>query len=277
MDRIVIAESWERYFADLNLRSFDDLYHYPETVTVNQNQKRDVLKLTLGRGAEANVFFMKRFHDPHFKDIWAARRRCDALTSQAAVEWRNARFLLSNGIGTYEPVCIGERTRWGLEKASLFLTRQLDAVCLLDLVLHHWKDLGRTRQEEILTAVGLFAKTLHNLDISLPDLQIWHLYLHPDTSCGHTRLSVIDLHRMTRDVHSTRRKARDLGRLLWSMRPQYFDEGHRQLLLTTYFTDQNGSHREKMTRQIERFEAIFNHRHTADRYYRSTPSPSVSA
>jgi len=55
MDRMVFAESWESYFADRNLRRFDDLYRYPETVTVNRNRKRDVLKLTLGEGPETNV------------------------------------------------------------------------------------------------------------------------------------------------------------------------------------------------------------------------------
>ncbi len=60
------------------------------------------------------------------------------------------------------------------------------------------------------------------------------------------------------------------NRLLWSMRPPYFDENDRQLLLATCFADRNGSPRETITRQIERFEAMFSQRHTADRYYRAT-------
>jgi len=54
------------------------------------------------------------------------------------------------------------------------------------------------------------------------------------------------------------------------MRPPYFDENDRQLLLATCFADRNGSPRETITRQIERFEAMFSQRHTADRYYRAT-------
>ncbi len=270
MDKVVFAESWEPYFARLGLRTFDDFYNYPDTVTVNRNERRDVLKLTLGRGAEANTFFMKRFHDPHWKDIWAARWGGGGLASQAAVEWRNARFLLSNGIGTYEPVCLGERTRWGLEKASFFLTLELDAVCLLDLVLQDWKNLVRAGQEEILAAVGCFAKTLHGLDISLPDLQLWHLYVHRENPCGRSRLSVIDLHRMTWPVRSERRKAKDIGRLLWSMLPDYFDAGHRQVLLDTYLADRPQTRRQSLARRMERFEATLNRRHTARRYYKNT-------
>lgn len=50
MDKVVFAESWERYFADLGLRAFDDFYDYPETITVNQNGKRNVVRLALGGG-----------------------------------------------------------------------------------------------------------------------------------------------------------------------------------------------------------------------------------
>ncbi|MDI6450641.1 lipopolysaccharide kinase InaA family protein [Anaerobaca lacustris] len=270
MDKVVFAESWEPYFAALGLRTFDDFYDYPETLTVNRNRKRDVLKLALGEGADRKIFFMKRFHDPHLKDILATRSGLGGLTSQAGVEWRNARHLLKNGIGTYEPVCMGERTRWGLEKASFFVTRQLDGVCLLDLVEESWQGLDRGRQEKIIVAVANLARTLHGLDISLPDLQIWHLYLGADGPSGEDRLSVIDLHRMAQGVRSDKRKAKNLARLLWSMLPEYFDEDHRQLLLDSYFINHGGARRQGLLRYIERVEATFNRRHTARRYYRNT-------
>lgn len=275
MDKVVFAEAWEPYFARLGLRTFDGFYDYAGTVTVNRNRKRDVLKLALGEGPEAAAFFMKRFHDPHLKDILATWRGLGGLTSQAGVEWRNARCLLKNGIGTYEPVCMGERTRWGLEKASFFVTRQLDAVCLLDLVEESWQGLDRDRQNRIIVAIANLARAVHDLGISLPDLQIWHLYLHADGPSGDERLSVIDLHRMTQGVRSDRRKAKDLGRLLWSMLPSYFDTDHRQLLLDTYLADQEPTRRQTLLRDIERFETTFNQRHTADRYYSSARQAPV--
>jgi len=39
------------------------------------------------------------------------------------------------------------------------------------------------------------------------------------------------------------------------MRPQYFDENDRQLLLDTYFADLDGASRQTLVRRIERFEA----------------------
>lgn len=275
MDKVVFAESWERYFADLGLRAFDDFYDYPETITVNQNGKRNVVRLALGGEGGGEIFFMKRFHDPHLKDILAARHGLVRLGSQAAVEWRNARRLLKNSIGTYQPVCMGERTRWGLEKASFFLTRKLDAVCLLDLVVESWQGLDRNRQEKIIVAIANLARTLHGLGISLPDLQIWHLYLHADDSSDDTRLSVIDLHRMTQGNPSKKRRAKDLGRVLWSMLPEYFDKDHRQLLLDTYLANHDGAHRQTLRRNIERYEATLNRRHTARRYYRNAQSRSA--
>ena len=275
MDKVVFAESWEPYFARLGLRTFDDFYDCAETVTVNRNRKRDVLKLTLGEGPDRNVFFMKRFHDPHLKDILAAWHGCDGLTSQAGVEWRNSRRLQENGIGTYQGVCVGERTRWGLEKTSFFLTLELGAVCLLDFVIDNWQTLDRGRQEEIVVAMARFARTLHGLNISLPDLQLWHLYLPPSGSPNDGSLSVIDLHRMTWPVRSEKKKAKDVGRLLWSMLPDYFDADHRQLLLDTYFADLDGARRRALVRSIERFEATLNRRHTARRYYKTSQNQSA--
>ncbi len=270
MDKVVFAQSWEPYLARLGLTTFDDFYNYPETVAVNRNRKRDVLKLTLGEGADRRVFFMKRFHDPHLKDILATWHGRSGLTSQAGVEWRNSRHLQENGIGTYQGVCMGQRTRWGLEKASFFLTLELDAVCLLDYVVEKWQALDRDHQKRIVVAMARFARTLHGLNISLPDLQLWHLYLHTDGS-----LSVIDLHRMIWPVHSERKKARDIGRLLWSLLPDYFDADHRQLLLDTYFADLDGASRQTLVRRIERFEATLNRRHTARRYYKTSQNQSA--
>ncbi|NLT75715.1 MAG: hypothetical protein GXX98_04275 [Planctomycetes bacterium] len=275
MDNVIFADSWEAYFAGLGLRRFDDFYNYDDATTVNRNRKRNVQRMVFGSGPDRRVFFMKRFERPHLKDMLAARGRGDRLVSQAGVEWRNAWYLLNHGIGTYEPVCVGERTGWGLEKASFFVTQELDAVCLLDLVLERWHSLDRRRQEAILVAVANLARTVHGLDISLPDLQVWHLYLHADDSADIGRLSVIDLHRMTQRVRSPRKKARDLSRLLWSMVPEYFDEGHRRLLMETYLDGLTVPRKRALQAVITNYEAALNARHTAHRYYKSIQTSST--
>ena len=268
MDKIVFADSWESYFADLGLRTFNDFYDYAETTTVNENQKRNVQRLVLGQGPNRHTFFLKRFHSPHLKDMLAARRQFGRLVSQAGVEWRNARHLLDHGIATYQPVCMGQRTRWRLETDSFFITRELDAVCLLDFVVERWRGLDRQGQEKIITAMARLVQTLHKLDIVFPDLYVWHLFLHAEGPPDDCRLSVIDLHRMAQGVRSERPKARDISRLCWSMVPEYFDADHKQFLLDTCLTDVEAARRAALKGVIQRYEATLNKRHTAARYYK---------
>lgn len=271
MDKIVFADSWEPYFADLGLRTFDDFYDYAETTTVDKNHRRNVQRLVFGENTDRRTFFMKRFHSPHFKDMLAARRHFGHLISQAGVEWRNAQHLLENGIGTYQPVCMGQRRRWGIETNSFFVTRELEAVCLRDFVLDNWRSLDRPGQENIIVAMAKLVQTLHRLDISFPDLYVWHLFLRTDRLPDDCHFSIIDLHRMTQGARSQRKKARDLSRLRWSMLPEYFDEDHRRLLLGTYLESFAPAERKALTDAIERYDATLSKRHTAHRYYKKTP------
>ena len=271
MDRIVFADSWETYFGQVGLKAFDDFYDYVDTTEVHKNHRRNVQRLTFVEGTDRRTFFMKRFQNPHFKDMLAARRMCGSRTSQAGVEWHNARHLLANHIATYEPVCMGERTRWGIERNSFFVTRELEAICLRDFVIDNWRNLERHQQENILIAVGKLARALHKLDIAFPDLQVWHLFLHGNNLSADCHLSIIDLHRMSAGVRSQRRKARDLSRLCWSMVPEYFDEGDKQLLLDTCLADFSSSKRNGLKSIIKRYEDTLNRRKTAHRYYRKTP------
>ena len=271
MDRILFAGSWESYFAQLGLKEFDDFYEYADTTTVNKHHRRNVQRLVFRRNTKRRAFFMKRFQNPHFKDMLAARRTCGSGATQAGVEWHNAQHLLANHIGTYEPVCMGERTHWGIERDSFFVTQEIEGICLRDFVIDNWRNLERHQQENILIAVGKLVRALHKLDIAFPDLQIWHLFLHGKSLSANCHLSIIDLHRMSAGVRSQRRKARDLSRLYWSMVPEYFDEDHKQLLLDTCLEEFSPSQREGLKSVVKRYEATLNRRKTAHRYYRKTP------
>jgi len=277
MDKIVFADSWEPYFAGLGLKTFDDFYEYADANTVGKNHRRNVQRLAFDTDGNRCTFFMKRFQSPHFKDMVAACRTCGRPTTQAGVEWHNARYLLDNGIVTYEPVCMGERTRWGLERNSFFVTRELEGECLRDFVINNWYGLDRSRQEQILAAVAQFVRTLHQLGIVFPDLYIWHLFLRTERLWDDCQLSIIDLHRMTAGMRSQRRQARDLSRLCWSMVPKYFDDDHKEFLLETCLLDFNVSQRNALRGVIARYEATLNKRHTADRYYGKKASQLQSA
>ena len=132
MEKIFFTDSWEQYFQRFGLTTFDDFYHHCGASTVGRNTRRSVEKFTLGDAANRKVFFMKKFHNPHLKDKFSAVYNFGWPASQARVEWNNARYLLNNGIGTYKPVCIGERSGMGIERDSFVVTEELESVCLVE-------------------------------------------------------------------------------------------------------------------------------------------------
>ncbi len=237
MERIIFAESWREFFGGVGLESFGDFYDYPGGTKIGKNERRNVYRLTFGEGADAKVFYIKRFEKPHLKDMLSARCNFGRLTSQAGVEWSNANLLFENGIDTYKPVCMGKRTICGLERKSFVITEQLKSTCLLDFVIKKWHALERPRQDGIIIAMAKLARKAHQANISLQDLYIWHIFIDEESLEDDCRLSVIDLHRMLRNVKDPNKKIRDMGALYWSMSSDYFDAEHKDLLVATYTDD----------------------------------------
>ncbi|GAI58271.1 unnamed protein product, partial [marine sediment metagenome] len=135
---------------------------------------------------------------------------------------------------TYKPVCMGERTLCGFEKKSFIITEPLTSTCLLDFVKDKWTSLDRPTQKRIITAMAKLTRKAHDANISLQDLYIWHLFIDEATLENDPHLAVIDLHRMLRNVKSPDKKLADLGKLYWSLWEEYFDPGHKDLLISAY-------------------------------------------
>ncbi|MHC4148910.1 MAG: lipopolysaccharide kinase InaA family protein [Planctomycetota bacterium] len=237
MERIVFTDSWQAFFADFGLKSFDDFFAFPDAKIINENNKRQVCILTLGDEPGGKVFFLKRFHNPHLKDILFALRNSGSLCSQAAYEWRNANALLENGIATYKPVCFGERTRFGLESKSFLATEKLQALPMTDFVRENWEKLSAEQKERIITDLGRFVRRIHDLNVSLPDLYLWHIFIKEDQSLQSREFAVIDLHRMRCNVTSRNQKVKNLGRFDHSMVDKYFDERLKRLFVESYAAD----------------------------------------
>ena len=268
MEKIVFTDLWERYFQRFGLSSFDDLYSLPETLLVNKNKKRNVLKFTLGEDGNRKTFFIKRFHDPYLKDMFAAACKFGFPTSQAHVEWKNAHHLLSNDIETYKPVCFGERTRMGIETKSFIVTEQLDSKCLLEFVIESWQLLGGTLQEKIIVAVAKLARRIHDLDISFPDLYLWHLFIRLDSLAADLQLSIIDLHRMSQGIRTSRRKIKELGRLHWSMSTDYFSDEHKSLFITAYRGNNLSLDTEALMKIVRKCSVDLDRKRPLSQYYR---------
>jgi len=265
MDRLVFADSWQDYFRRCGLTTFAQFFDETGGLVINKNQRRDVTKLAFD-GPPPTTCFLKRFHQPHAKDVLAALVEFGRPMSLAAVEWSNANCLLENGVGTYKPLCYGEQVALGFERRSFLITRQLESACLLDLVIDRWQDLDRPAREGLVIEMAKLACRIHTLNVSLPDLSVWHLFTPAATFGQGYDFHVIDLHRMTRNVRSPSRKIKDLAKLHWSMATRYFDGDLKDLLVSTYAagigTDV-GSLAREMTKYVRRLDKV----HPPDRYY----------
>lgn len=255
-DKVVFADSWERVFAKFGFESFDDFFDYSGGKMVNRNRKRNVTILTLGDGADAKTFFMKRFHSPHYKDMLSAWYHFGQPISQAAVEWNNAHLLLSHGIGTYQPVCFGEQKRWGLEKKSFFITEKLNSTEFVEFISQSWQSLKRIQQQKIVTAIAKLIRRIHDRNIVLPDLSVWHIFISEDCLSGQFQLSIIDLHRMRQNVQNQSKRIKDLGKFSWSMSGKYFDDELKDLFLIAYMRDNWQGNKAVSAKKVQECAAV---------------------
>lgn len=254
MERVVFADSWQADFAEFGLELFDDFFDYPNGQQINKTSKRDVSILTLGDGANRKVFFLKRFGAPRFKDMLFTLRNFGKPCSQAACEWENANTLLANGIETYRPICYGEQTRWGLEKKSFFVTEKIKGYCLSDFIARNWPQLAQSQKEKIIVSLAKTIRKIHDAEISLPDLYVWHIFIKERQSPDEWDFAVIDLPRMTHNVTDKNQQIKNLGRLDHSMIDKYFDEKTRELFIKSY-AGSSGDNIAKLARKVKNYSA----------------------
>ena len=253
MEKVVFVGTWQNFFAKFGLKSFDDFFDYSQGQTINKNTRRNVSELSFGEGDNRKVFFIKRFFSPHIKDMVFAWRTFGKLISQAAVEWHNANMLLENGIETYRPVCYGTKTKFNLERKSFVVTEKLPGMALTDFVTDKWAQLSRQRKEAIIASIGKLVRKIHEAQISLPDLYLWHIFIKEKSNSEQYEFAVIDLHRMEHNIRNQNQLLKNLGRLDYSMLDKYFDERLRKLLIESYVGNNQPGEITNIHRQIKKF------------------------
>ena len=253
MDKVIFADTWQKFFAGFDLRSFDDFFDHPATKTAPENTKRTASKLVLGEGEERKVFFIKRFHNSTCKDTLFGLRNFGTFCSQAACEWKNAKMLLDNGIETYRPVCYGERTWCGIERKSFVVSENLTGEALTDFVGRNWQNLNRQQKEKIIVDMAVFVRRIHEKKFSPLDLYVWHIFLKENKASGGWEFAILDLHRMSHNVKNKNHQLENLGRLFYSMAERYFDEGLKQLFIQSYAGNDYAGDIKTLTAQIKRY------------------------
>ena len=264
MQRIVFADSWSDFFAGFDLKSFEDFFENLPAQTIGINKKRNVVEFSLGTDSNKKQFFMKRFSHPHFKDMIFSWRNIGRPCSQGRYEWENARLLLDNGIETYHPVCFGEEIKYGIEERSFFVTEGLQSQCLTDFIRQNWSGFLQQQKEKVITGLAAFIRKIHDLNICLPDLYIWHIYI--TESAGGYEYAVIDLHRMSRNVTNRRLKIKNLGRMHHSMLDSYFDEELKQLIVKSYAADGQSGDISKLLAQVKKYSDVISARRKKVQY-----------
>ncbi|KPK42279.1 MAG: hypothetical protein AMJ65_07910 [Phycisphaerae bacterium SG8_4] len=251
MQRVVFANSWSRFFADFDVGMFDDFFERLAADARGGNSRRNVASFSLGPDSQKKTFFIKRFFRPHLKDVLFAWQNVGESCSQGRYEWESARFLIDNGIDSYRPVCYGEQRKWGVETKSFVVTEELQAECLSDFVGRKWNAMERSQQVEIVASLGAFVRRIHVLNVSLPDLYVYHIYI-AENAPGKYDFAVIDLHRMSRNVTNNNQKLRNLGRLHHSMLDDYFDNELKRLLIKSYAAGDPDDDAATLISQIEK-------------------------
>ncbi len=254
MKKLVFADSWKQIFADGGFKTFGRFFNSPTPQTIHKKTKRNVTTITIGQGSDRREFFVKRFYHLHYKDILWTWRNFGRLMSQAAIEWHNAYLLLGYGFGTYKPVCLGEKIKWGIEKKSFIVTEKLKSQSLSDFIAQNWSKLPRTEKEKIMTALAKFIRRIHDVGIDMPDLYIWHVFIKETE--GQYDFDVIDLHRMSHNVNKKNRQIKNLGRLDHSMLDKYFDENIRKLFIESYVGNDWPGDIKKLTQKVKKYSAV---------------------
>lgn len=256
MEKVIFKKNRAAFFKSQGLERFDDFFTYSRGDTVNQNTKRNVLMMTLSDGGGEKSFFMKRFFNPHLKDMLFTLRNFGTICSQAELEWRNAHILLDNGVETYHPVCYGFRSVCGIERQSFLVTEKINGPCLLDYLMQHWKTLCRTAQEALIIKLAKFFQTIHRARLSLPDSYIWHVYMvYPENGNDDYEFGMIDLHRMQIRVRGTNPPAMNLGRFFFSLPEGFMDPECESLFLENYLDADFPGNKKTFINAVKAWEA----------------------
>lgn len=259
---------YKKVFSSNGLRKFEDFFSYNNGSIVNKNNRREVLRFSFNGDGWEKVFFMKRFFNPHFKDMMFTWRVFGRPCSQAVCECNNAKLLLENGINTYQPVYYGEQKVFGIERKSFLVTEKLKGICLTDFISEYWRRLSSDRRRKIINLMADTAAKIHNAGINFPDLYIWHFFItpsQPDES-GDYELAVIDLHRMEHNVKSRKKLFQNMGRLTHSMIEKYFDKQDKDLLIDTYLDNRKIAKKSAPAGCIRKYEKRISRRRKPKKY-----------
>lgn len=256
-EKIVFQGDFEQLFRSHHLATAGDFFAYTGGLRINKNRNREVIVFTL-EAEPGREFFLKRFFDPHLKDLFFNFRNLGRICSQAEFEFENARALSRNGLGAFTTVCFGEVTRRGLEEKSFLVSERLPHQCMTDFIDQHWASLSAAERESLMAQLARTIRRLHDARMSMPDLYIYHIFVRQAVESY--EFAFIDLHRMGRHVINPATRVRNLGALFFSLVGEYFDEPVKRSFLQAYAPEKSGAALERLYSRVDRRAGVLANR-----------------
>ncbi len=166
---------------------------------------------------------------------WKARLRRRFEGSKAEKSWRVARYCVEHGVATAEPLLLIESR--DPEGPSLFVSRRI-ADCFESRYFFRALERGLAQEEfpqlsveDLLTALALFLRGMHDAGIWHRDVSVGNLLVCPREG-RLPEVAIVDLNRArVGPVPTTVERVRDLCRL------RIFDPAHQRCFLEAYWDD----------------------------------------
>jgi len=194
--------------------------------------RRDILRIQAHdeTGREL-VLYLKRYWRRPKKDGLKSLLLFGRVWSIARQEWENARALEQAGFTVSRSVAYGEDCGWCWERFSFLLTEAAPGQQTVDQFLDSCLD--RAPRREVIGALAIEVRRLHDAGLSFPDLFTRHIFV--DSSPNPPRFCFIDVARLDRRARiSDRRRSRDLAALNATASTRSVTPKERLLFLRTY-------------------------------------------
>ncbi|MBN1845236.1 MAG: hypothetical protein JW810_06100 [Sedimentisphaerales bacterium] len=250
---MVFADAWREFFGYFNLLSLPDFYDLTRRYKQRQLavKKAVVTPFALERDGQSFEFFIKWYLRVPWKNRLSVWRRCGRRCSQAQAEWRTAGALARIGIGAYEPACYGQEGFSWREGRSFLVTRRIEALSLGDHIRNFWPEMSPDGRRDLLAALALFIRRMHDQGFYFPDLYAKHIFVEAGES-GEYRFRIIDLQRVHRGGGDRANRVRDLGALNQSLPASLVDARHRERFIRAYVGDGRPEQAARLLRQVQK-------------------------
>ena len=243
-DKIEIKPEYKQLFASNGLNTFDDFLLFKKGEIVDKNKKRRVIKFALrdSQKRENRVFYLKQFHKSSFNENIKKFFDITSPRTEAGTEWNNVKILFNSGFYSIPLAAYGERTVFGLEKSSFFLSEEIPHSFPLEDWLLHYPD--QQHRVKIVDELSVLVKKLHNVNISYPDLYIKHIFLDiVALKENYIRFVLLDLHRMRKKRKiSLNDCVKDLAALVFSAR-NILTSQEIDIIIKKYFQHKTDKHK----------------------------------